>query len=526
MNLLAGTGRLVRFHLRRDWFSLLCWIVGGVLLYYSQAASVQQLYPSQAKLDTAARAMAANPAFVAMAGPARALNTVGGQVAWQAGAFGEILAGLMSMFLIGRHTRAEEESGRGELIRSYAGGRFAGVASAAVVVLIANVALGAAIAGSLAGFGLPGAGSLALGVAAALAGLVFGGVTLVAVQLTEGIRAAYGITGVALGAAYLLRAAGDVGNRTLSWLSPIGWGQQMRAFAGERWWPVSLSGAAVVVLAVAAAALFERRDAGAGVLPTRAGPASAGRQLSSGLGLAVRLQRGSLIGWALALLFAGLAYGSIGNDIGDLLGDSELSQDIFVQGGASMADSFYATSALMLALIASGFAVASALRARAEEAARRVEPLLATALSRWRWAAAQALVSAVGAVIVVLASGVGLALGYGLVTGEWAQTGRLLTAPLPYLAAVWCLVGFTWLAYGLAPRVATVGWLGLGFCAVVMLFAQLLRFPQWVREISPFTHLPMVPADSFALGPVLVVTAVAIALIAAGVVALRRRDIA
>ena len=58
-----------------------------------------------------------------MAGPARALNTIGGQVTWQATAFGAIVAGLMSMFLVGRHTRAEEESGRDELVRAAAVGR-------------------------------------------------------------------------------------------------------------------------------------------------------------------------------------------------------------------------------------------------------------------------------------------------------------------------------------------------------------------------------------------------------------------
>ena len=40
-----------------------------------------------------------------MTGPARALNTIGGQVTWQSTAFGAITAGLMSMFLLGRHTR-------------------------------------------------------------------------------------------------------------------------------------------------------------------------------------------------------------------------------------------------------------------------------------------------------------------------------------------------------------------------------------------------------------------------------------
>ena len=43
-----------------------------------------------------------------------------------------------------------------------------------------------------------------------------------------------------LGVAYLVRAFGDTrpvdGARWVSWLSPLGWGQQVRAFAGDRWW--------------------------------------------------------------------------------------------------------------------------------------------------------------------------------------------------------------------------------------------------------------------------------------------------
>ena len=126
----TDAGLLLRFNLRRDRLMLLWWVLGGVLLYWSQAVSVEGLYPTQAEFDKAAASMADNAAFIAMAGPARALNTVGGQVAWQASAFGAIVAGLLSMFLVGRHTRAEEESGRDELVRAGAVGRRAPVAAA------------------------------------------------------------------------------------------------------------------------------------------------------------------------------------------------------------------------------------------------------------------------------------------------------------------------------------------------------------------------------------------------------------
>jgi ABC-2 type transport system permease protein len=69
----------------------------------------------------------------------------------------------MSMLIIGRHTRAEEESGRDELIRSGAVGRLAPLSAAVVVALAANAVLGALVAVSLIAYGLPVTGSLALG---------------------------------------------------------------------------------------------------------------------------------------------------------------------------------------------------------------------------------------------------------------------------------------------------------------------------------------------------------------------------
>ena len=130
---MTGTGTFIRMFLRRDRWMMFWWIAGGTLLYFGQAPSVDATYTSQAEFDRAATSMEQNVAFIAMTGPARALNTVGGQVAWQAMAFGAIVAGLMSMFIVGRHTRAEEESGRDELVRAAAVGRHAPIVAALVV---------------------------------------------------------------------------------------------------------------------------------------------------------------------------------------------------------------------------------------------------------------------------------------------------------------------------------------------------------------------------------------------------------
>ena len=59
---------------------------------------------------------------------------------------------------------------------------------------------------------------------------------------------------------------------------------------------------------------------------------------------------------------------------------------------------------------------------------------------------------------------------------------------------------------------------------MIGLFAELLDLPSWVVDISPFQHVPAMPADDFALGPLLALTAVAAGLTGVGLVGFRRRD--
>lgn len=522
---LAGLGVFVRTFLRRDRWMVLWFTVGITLLYWSQAASVRGLYKTQAEFDRAAASMHDNAAFVAMAGPPRALNTEGGQVTWQASAFGAIVIGLMAMFLVTRHTRAEEESGRDELVRSGVVGRQAPMTGALVVLGIAVAIVGAGVAGSLIAYGLPVAGSLANGIGVAACGLVFGTVALLAAQLTSSTRATYGITGAVLGIAYGLRAIGDVGNGVLSWFSPIGWYQAMHAFSGERWWPLLLLLALAAMLGTAAYAVFARRDVGAGIWPTRPGPARASASLLGPVGLAWRLQRTGVLGWGFGLFVGGVAYGSIGNDIESLMGDSEFAKDVFGAGGIDLVASFYAAAALMLAVIASGFVISSTLRPRGEEDDGRVEALLATALPRRRWLLGHLAVTLSATVAVVALSGLGLGLGYAMVTGETDRIGDFLWGTVSMLPAVLVLCGLALLLYGLGARLASLAWLALVFCAVVMMFGEVLRFPGWLQGLSPFDHLASVPAQSVDWGAFGVVLALALVLGGAGLAAFLRRDV-
>jgi len=522
---LAGTGIFLRAFLRRDRWLMLWYLLGIATLYWSQGYSVDGLYTSQAEFDRAAATMGDNPAFIAMAGPARALNTTGGQVAWQASAFGAILVGLMAMFVVGRHTRGEEEAGREELVRSGVVARTAPMTAALLAGVIASAVVGVGVSASLIGYGLPVAGGLALGVGVFGCGVAYAGVGLLAAQLTSTARATYGLTGAVIGVSYAVRAIGDVSGGFLSWLSPIGWYQGMHAYSGERWWPVLLLLALGAVAAVAAYAVFDRRDIGAGVWATRAGPGRAAPALLSGVGLAWRLQRSSVLWWSLGMFIGGVGYGSMGDDIETIMGDSEFSKDMFSLGGPSLLDSFYAVATLMLVLIAAGFTVSSALRPHSEEQAGRVESLLATGLSRTRWYLGHATVTVAGSLVVLLASGIGIGFGYALVTDDWSAVLRLTGATFAQLAGLFVLGALARLLGGVAPRWAYLAWVGVAFCYVVLMFGTLLKFPQWVIDLSPFTHLAAVPALPMSWQPFLLVLSVAVAMSLGGLVAFRRRDV-
>ena len=523
---LTGTVELTRFILRRDRIRILVWVVSIVVLAALTAAGIKGLFPTQAALDQTAAATQHNAAAIAFNGPAQGLNTVGGQVAFQFGAAGMVLVALMSLFMIGRLTRGEEEGSRVELVRSLPVGSHAPTIAAALTVAAMNLAVGLLTILALLAQGLPAAGSLVFGTSFILVGFVFGGVAILVAQVTENTRVVYGVTGAVLGAAFVLRAVGDIGDGTVSWFSPIGWAQKTRPFGGERWWPFLLLLAATAVLVAAASALAARRDLDGGLVAPRRGRAAAAASLGHPLGLAVRLQRGTLVGWGVGILVAGIAYGWIGPTVDTFVGQNKALAEILAgAGGASLTDSYFATSFRIMALLGAGFAIQSALRLRSEEILMRAESVLATPVSRWRWAASHLTVAFVGSVLLLAIAGLATGLTYGVAGGDPSSVPHLIGAALVYAPPMWLMIGLAVALFGLAPRWVGASWAILAACVVVGFLGAVLHLPSWLQNLSPFERVPQLPAASLTVLPLVVITAVAAGLTLAGLGGLRRRDI-
>jgi ABC-2 type transport system permease protein len=525
MSVLTSTGALARSIVRRDRLRIALWILGAVATVWSSAAGIKAIYDTPEKLRSAAAAVEGNAAAIAFNGPAQGLDTLGGRIVFEAGTAGLIIVALMSLFMLGRQTRAEEESGRLELIRATVVGRHAPLAAGVVVVTGMNIVVAAGTTLVVVAQDVPVTGSLVFGLGFLAVGLAFTGVAALCAQISENTRVAYGLGGAAVGVAFAARAAGDIGDGTLSWLSPIGWVQKARPFAGEQWWPLILPVLLAGGCLAGAAALASRRDLGGGLFPPRPGPAVAGSGLRSPLGLALRLQRGSLLWWSLGVLILGLVYGSVANDLEDFLADNDALRDMLARSGTNLIDSYFGTTLLILAVTGSGFALQAALRLRSEETALRVEPLLAAPVSRRRWMASHLTVAFVGSAVVLASGGFGVGLAYAIVTRDAGELPPLVADALAYLPAVGVLIAVAAGLSGLMPRWATASWALLAFSLVVGFFGEILGFPSWVAGLSPFEHTPLLPAQRLSVTPLLILVATACGLTLAGVHGFRRRDV-
>ncbi|TSD98876.1 ABC transporter permease [Gordonia rubripertincta] len=522
----TGLRTLLKFYVRRERAALVAWIGGSAALVGFQAVASQNFYDTPAKLAALRETIGGSPAVIALGGPEELLATIGGEVVFEIFGYAAIVLGLMSMFLVGRHTRTDEENGRAELLRSTRVGRDAPVATALTLAAVANLAAGVAVAITALATGLPLGGSIVFGAALAGVGLTFATLTALAAQIFENPRSVYGSITAMIGLAYVLRAIGDVGNGAMSWLSPIDWGQRTFPYVDDKWWPLLLPLVASTLTIAAAVAVSEHRDFGAGIFGNRAGRAEASWLLRTTTGLAWRLHRGSIAAWAAGVFVLSAAYGSFGDAITDFIEDNpQIAQ--FLPGGAEDAvDAYLALTLTIAALMSAGYGVNSALRARREETAELAESIVAANANRLSWFGGHLTMALGGSAIVLAAGAIGEGLAYGLTVDDLGQIPRLLVASAAYLPAVWLILAAAAAGVGLIPRAAAiVSWTYFAYCVVAEILAESFDLPEWTRAASPFQHLPQVPLDAVTPGGPVVVTALAAVTLTVGFVGLARRDL-
>ncbi|MEV3935164.1 ABC transporter permease [Glycomyces sp. NPDC049804] len=531
LSTVAGTGKMLRFYLRRSRVFLIGWLGGMTAFSWMMSVSLPELYP-----DPAARAESAalldSPAMRFMTGPVEYIDayadSVGAMFAHQMLMWSLAVTGVMFILLITRLTRADEETSRSEVVRSLPVGRRADLAAALWLSLIAAVALGALTTLTVAGLdGTEFSQAVLYGLTFTATGVSFAAITAVCAQLGSYGSTANGLAFAVLGFAFLTAGAGYAQESALSWLSPIGWPELTFVYTAEqRWWPLAVAAGVSAALVWLAFALVAKRDFGAGMLPARPGRATAKAGLDSATALTFRLTKGLLVTAAISMLLLGLTYGSVLGSADEFLeGMSETQREVLTRGSdAAAEDSFAVTVTQIQGFFALIFALLVIGRARKEETGGRGELLAASPVARSGWPGSYFAAALVNGTAGTLLGGLGLSL-VGASSLGWDTFGKLVLAQLNYLPPVWVVIAAAFALLGWAPRVGALRWLLWLYVFIIGYFGAVLDLPDWVGKLSPFEHVAEYPLEDMDWLVLAVLTAVAAAIAALGFAGVRRRDL-
>lgn len=525
----AGTTAMIRLILRRDKIIIPLLILFMALFVAFVAASFINLYSDDALRMAFYLQMKNNPTVVSLLGSVLD-SSIGGLTAWRVGFGASLIIGLISVFLMVRHTRSEERKGRLELINSTKVGRQAVLSAALITTFGVNLIIAIFIALGLIGQGLDAYSSLVLGMSLAAFGCLFAAITGVVVQFTESsgdVR--YLMAGLLVGF-FIVRIFGwDDGDYAwVSWLSPYGWVHHIGPFAENKTWIFSLFLAFIAGLTALAYWLSSLRDLGAGIITPRPGPARASKRLHSSLALAWRLHRGMLFFWIIIFVLMGTMLGFTAKTVTDVITTNPQFVNLILQlgGNAGLTDSYFTMMLAFLGEIFAFYAILATLKLHSQESNRYSEMVLTSSVSRSQWAASNLIFAVLAPALVLIIFSLSMGLSYGLISGNVSEDLlRILGAALVYLPAVWLFTGISMLLFGLIPRMATLSWVALALVVIVDLLGEFFDISQWILNISPFTHVPRLMAGDSVSGSLILLFVVAMVLILGGILGYQRRDV-
>ena len=525
----AGTASMIRLILQRDKFIIPFFILFMALLVSFVAASFINLYSDETLRMAFYLQMKNNPTVVSLLGSLLD-PSIGGLTAWRIGFPASLIMGLISVFLMVRHTRSEERKGRLELITSAKVGRQAVLSAALLTTFGVNLIMAVSIGLGLIAQGLDAYSSFLLGMSFAAFGCLFAAISGVAFQLTESSGdARYLMAGLLVGF-FILRVFGwDDGDYSwVSWLSPYGWVHHIGSFAENEIWIFIIFLLFIVGFTALAYWLSSLRDLGAGIIRQRSGSARASKYLQNSLALAWRLHRGMLFFWIIIFLLMGTMLGFTAQTITDMITSNPQFVNLILQlgGKAGLIDSYFAMMLAFLSLVFAFYAILATLKIQSQESNKYSEMVLTSSVSRSQWAVSNLVFAVLAPALVLILFALSMGLSYGLITNDLSDvTIRILGAALVYLPAIWLFTGLSMILFGLKTRLASLSWLALAMVVVIDLVGEFFDLNQWILNISPFTHIPRLLAGDTIETPLILLSVVAFLFIIMGVVFYQRRDI-
>ncbi|MCI1222609.1 MAG: hypothetical protein LKG16_02930 [Bifidobacterium subtile] len=518
-------------YLRRDWKKILVWVLGLGLFCSVYVPAFEKV--AQGNGHVGMFITMGNPAMIALVGPtpitSAADYTVGAMYAQEMLLFCSIMAMVVSILHVVGHTRHEEDLGLSEMIRAFPVGRQASSLAVVIETIGINLVLGVFTGVVMASFreaSITFAGSMLFGLSLSVAGILGAAIALVFAQIMPTASGASGASLGVLGLLYILRAASDGHNETLSLVNPLGSTYLAYPMTQNRWWVLLIALGYPVVLFAVAALLENGRDMTASYIPERLGRSHARRGLLSVHGMLLRLNRGIIIAWLVAFACLGAVYGSIYGDMRTFLDSNQLMKMMFVDSGTSLEASFTSTILIVLSGLAAILPIVIVNKLYTEETRLHLSQIMSTQVTRSRLFWTNVALAFICAILGTLLTAGSLgAAAISSTSGHMSiGMGDFLAAGFNQLPVMLIFVSLAALLLGLAPQLGKVAYGYLTYAILLSYFGNMLDLPKWVTKTSPLNWMPRMPVDSFKLAPFLAVTAAVIVMTVLGAWGYSRRD--
>ena len=515
--------------LKREKISSPVWLLSLVLFAAGLASAMQEvLGTTAAELYVFAVAFD-NPAMVAMMGALPSVMNYGSVFSFMLLIWTAMTVAVMNIMFVIKHTRADEELGRYEVLRSLPIGRM----STLNATMLGAIGLNAVLA-VLTGLGIFVAGdssmtlwpSMLWGLYLGVTGYAFAAIAALFAQLSQNSRGAKAYAFAALGVFYLLRAIGDMGTPVLSLINPLGVFSWADLFVSNHVWPLLISLGMGIATHLLAFRLSAVRDIDQGFIPAKKGRDQG--KIKTPLALALALQKTSIIWWVVTVFVFAASYASIFGDIDSFIEGNELyAQLVMIADGFTPTQLFAGMVLNMLAVFTAIPVIQFVFKAQSEEKHGRSELIFATPVKRTTYLAGYFGIAWVSTVIFQVVTVLGMyvtAVGLGPEIAEQLPLGELFVAGLVYLPGLWVLLGLATCLLGFAPKLTGLTWIMLVFTFLMVMFGRLFNLPTFVENLSPMANIPQVPVESINWGTLGLLTAVAVGLSVAGFVGYARRE--
>jgi polyether ionophore transport system permease protein len=505
------------------------------------AAIISEFDTPESRVELENIVNAVPPILQGMAGQVVNVGTLGGYLQYKYGLFFPLVVSLWSILALSGTLAGEAQRGSLEFVASTGRSRrrvaiekLTGhmvMLGIAVIVAFASITIAGSAFATLPGDEISPLSALAYSLWLGLIALA-GGALAFALGPFVGRGAAAGIAGAVTFAGFILNGYQEA----VPALAPFanltwwGWTRDHVALAGEYDWP------AVGLVAVVAAALlavgieaFARRDIGVTTaLPTPSLPRPL-LGLGGPLGRAFSINLTPTIWWGIGVGIFGLVLGGSATDFMDQLRESpqfvQILQSIFPNVDYGSAGGFLQLLFVEFGVILAGIFAATLVGGWAsDETSGRLEMVLATPLSRGRWAASGGAAMVLNVAIFLAIVAAGIAIGVAMTASDLGTpvVGSLVLGL--YAAA---LVGIGHAVGGLVGTrfAATFVIVFVILTWFVQLLGPLLGLPQIVQDLALTSHFgqPMIGVWD----PVGIIASLALAVggIVIGTWGFRRRDL-